>query len=120
MLVVDGGATHNFIYATLVERRNLQVETFDGFTIIIPGNNSINCTKWIPNIQVTIGNSTITDNIYVVNVVDTNVVLGFQWYYCLWEDIVNYQVPEMSFKNLEGKPILLRGIHTPKSSGVLS
>ena len=25
---------------------------------------------------------------------------------------MNYQVPEMRFKNLEGKPILLRGMHT--------
>ena len=26
--------------------------------------------------------------------------------------IVNYQVPKIRFKNLEGKPILLRGMHT--------
>ena len=59
-ILVDGGATHNFIYATLVERRKLQVETFDGFTVIILGKNSMDCTKWIPKLQVTIGNHTIT------------------------------------------------------------
>ena len=74
-VLVDRGATHNFIYPTLVERRKLQDETFDGFIVIIPGNNFMDCTKWIPELQVTRGNHTITDNIYVVNVDDTNVVL---------------------------------------------
>ena len=109
---MDGGETHNFIYACLVERINLQDQNFDGFRIIILGNNSMDCTKWIAKIQVTIGNHIIIDNFYVVNVVDTNVVLGVQWLYYLWENTVNYQVPEMRFKNSEGKPILLRGMHT--------
>ena len=74
---MDGGATHKFIDSTLVERRNLQGETFNGFTVIISGNNnSMDYTKWIPKLQVTIGNNTIIDNFYVVNVDDTNVVLG--------------------------------------------
>ena len=73
---MNGGATKKFIYTALVERIKLQAKTFDGFTVIIPGNNSMDCTKWIPKLQVTIGNHTITDNFYVVNVSDTNVVLG--------------------------------------------
>ena len=32
--------------------------------------------------------------------------------YSLGEHIVNYQVPEIRFKNSEGKSILLRGMHT--------
>ena len=70
------------------------------------------CTKWIPKLQVTLGNHTTTNNFYVVNVPDTNVVLGVQWLYSLGENTVNYQVPEMRLKNLEWKPILLRGMHT--------
>ena len=81
MVLVDGGATHNFIDVALVERRKLQAETFDGFTVIIPGNNSMDYTKWIPKLQVTIGNHIITEIFYVVNVADTNVILGVQWFY---------------------------------------
>ena len=68
-----------------MERRKLQAETFYGFIVITPGNNSMDFIKWIPNIQVTLGNHTLTDN---------------------------YQVPKIRFKNSEGKPILLRGMHT--------
>ena len=91
---MDGGATHKFIDAALVERRNLKDETFDGFTVIIPGNNSMDSTKWIPNLQVTLGNHNITHNFYVVNATDTNVVLGVQWLYFLGEHTVNYKFPE--------------------------
>ena len=55
----------------------------------------MDCTKWIPKLQVTLGNHTITDNFYVVNVADTNVVFGVQWFYSLGEHTVNYQVPEI-------------------------
>ena len=72
----------------------------------------MDCTKWIPKLEVTIGNHTITDKFYVVNVDDTNVVLGVQWLYSLGEHTLNYQVPERWFENSEGKPILLRGMHT--------
>ena len=94
---MDGGATHNFIYVVLVERIKLQVENFDGFIVIILGNNSMECTKWIPKLQVTLGNHFIIDNFYVVNVADTNVVLGVQWLHYLGEHIVNYQLLEIRF-----------------------
>ena len=95
-----------------MNRRKLQAETFDGFIVIIPCNNSMDCTRWIPNLQVTKGNHTITENFYVVNVDDTNVVLGVQYVYSIGEHTMNYQVAEMRFKNSDGKPILLRGMHT--------
>ena len=58
---MDGGDTHKFIYVPLVERIKLQDETLDGFIVIIPSKNSMDCTKWIPRLQVTIGNHTITE-----------------------------------------------------------
>ena len=61
---------------------------------------------------VTLGNHTITDIFYVVNVADTNMVFGVPWFYYLWDHIVNYQVPEIRLKNSKGKHILLRGMHT--------
>ena len=76
MVLVDGGVTQNFIDAALVERTKLKSEIFYGFIVIIPGNNSMDCTKWIPKLQVTLGNHTIIDNFYVANVDDMNVVLG--------------------------------------------
>ena len=109
---MDGGVTHKFIEATLVERVKFSTKNFDQFVVIVPGNNSMDCNTWIPKLQLTIGNYTVTEIFYVVNVVDTNLVMGFQWLYSIGENIVNYQVSEMSFKYSEGNPILVRGMHT--------
>ena len=78
-VLVDGGATHNFIDSSLVERRRLLIESFEGFTVVIPGNNTMECNRWIPNMQVNISDYTVKEIFYVVNVADTNMVLGFQW-----------------------------------------
>ena len=49
-VLVDGGATHNFIDADMVEKRKIQIEPFDGFTIVIPGHNTMQCKTWVPKL----------------------------------------------------------------------
>ena len=73
--LVDGGGTHNFIHASLVEKRKFPTDSFEGFIMIIPRNHTMECNRWIPNLQVNIGVYTVKDNFYVVNVEDTNMVL---------------------------------------------
>ena len=82
-VLVDGGATHNFIDAEMVEKRKIPSEPFDGFTVVIPGHNRMQCNTWIPKLQVTIGNYTFVGNFYVVDVSDTNVVFGVKWLYSI-------------------------------------
>jgi hypothetical protein len=40
---------------------------------------NVSCTKKIPKLVVTLGNYTLTDDFYVVDVVDSNIDLGVQW-----------------------------------------
>ena len=75
-VLIDGGATHNFIDATWVAKWGIQTEKFEGFTVVLAGNNNMECNHWIPKLNVTLGNYVMTDSFYVVNVADTNVVLG--------------------------------------------
>ena len=96
-MLVDGGSTQNFIDSSLVERRKLLIGKLEGFTVIIPGNHSMECSRWIPKLQVTIGYYTVTNSFYVVNVADTNMVLGVQWLYSIANNTIGYQVPEMGF-----------------------
>ena len=75
-VLIDGGATHNFIDCTLVERRGLPTEEFEGFTVVVAGGGRMECTKSIPKLNITLGNYSLTDDFFVVDVPDTNVVLG--------------------------------------------
>jgi hypothetical protein len=111
-VLVDGGASHNFIDASLVERKGIATEAFEGFSVIIPGENTLNCTRYVPQMTLSLGNYTITDDFVVVKVPDTNVVLGVQWLYSLGKYTTNYQTMEMEFQGRDGRRVVLRGMNT--------
>ena len=112
LVLVDGGPTHNFIDVDMVEKINIPIEPFDGFTVVIPGHNTMQCKTWVPKLQVTIGNYTFVDIFYVVDVADTNVGFRVQWLYSIGNNSVNYQIPEMKFQDSTGVLRVVRGQHT--------
>jgi hypothetical protein len=65
----------------------------------------------VPDLEVKLGNYTMRDTFYVVDLADTNVVLGVQWLITLGK-ISTYQTLEMGFRDSEGKKIVLRGMST--------
>jgi len=97
-MLVDGGASHNFIDASLVEWKGITTEAFEGFSVIILGENTLNCTRYVPQMTLSLGNYTITNEFFMVKVPNTNVVLGVQWLYSLGKYSTNYQTMEMEFQ----------------------
>ena len=69
-------------------------------------------SRWIPKLQVTIGDYNVTDRFYVVNVVDTNVVSRFQLLYSIVNRTIDYQFLEMKFQDAGGKEVELRVVNT--------
>lgn len=111
-VLIDGGVTHNFIDVAWVMRRGIPSEEFEGFTVVVVGNHSMECTRWIPKLTITLGNYTLTSSFFAVNVPDTNIVLGVQWLYSIGKYSRNYQMMEMEFQGSDGKRVVLRGMHT--------
>jgi hypothetical protein len=111
-VLVDGGASHNFIDASLVERKGIATEAFEGFSMIIPGENTLNCTRYVSQMTLSLGNYTITDDFFVVKVPDTIVVLGVQCLYSLGKYTTNYQTMEMEFQGRDDRRVVLRGMNT--------
>ena len=54
----------------------------------------------------------MTDSFYVVNVANTNVVLGVQWLYSIEKYTTDYRAIEMEFQEQDGKRVALRGMNT--------
>ena len=94
---IDHKETHNFIDAAWVAKWGIQTEKFEGFTVAVVGNNSMECNHWIPKLNVTLGNYNMIESFYVVNVADTNVVLGVQWIYSIVKYTTAYRAMEMEF-----------------------
>lgn len=78
-ILVDSRHTHNFIDAQLVQRRGLTTTEFEGFSVLVPDDRIVQCTRYVPSLTVVMGNYSMTDHFFVVNVLDTNVVMGVQW-----------------------------------------
>ena len=105
--LVYGGATHNFIDASLVARRGLCTEEFEGFHVAVAYGYTMTCFDMILDLEVKLGNYTLTDTFYVVDLSDTDVVLGVQWLYSLGEIGFNYQTLTMSFRDASGSRVAL-------------
>jgi predicted aspartyl protease len=112
IVLVDGGATHNFIDTSLVARRGLRTEEFEGFHVAVADGYTMTCLDMIPDLEVKLGNYTLTDTFYVVDLSDTDAVLGVQWLYSLGEIGFNYQTLTMSFRDASGSRVVLRGMST--------
>ena len=75
-IIVDSGATHNFIDAQLVQRTGLTTAKFEGFSVLVPGDRTMQCTWYVPALTIVLGNYSMADHFFVVDVPDTNVVMG--------------------------------------------
>ena len=75
-VLVDSGATYNFIDTQLVQRRGIHIEHFENFSVLVPGARTMQCAKYVPALTITTGTYTLTDHFFVVDILDTNVILG--------------------------------------------
>jgi hypothetical protein len=108
--LINGGATHNFIDASLVSRRALQTEEFEGFDVAVVDGNTVECLDRVPNLEMKLGHYIVRDTFYVVDLLDTDVVLGVEWMITLGKITTNYQTLEMGFRDQDGKKFVLRGM----------
>ena len=70
------------------------------------------CLDRVPDLEIKLGNYTVRETFYVVDLFDTDVVLGVQWMITLGKITTNYQTLEMGFRDQDGKKVVLRGIST--------
>jgi hypothetical protein len=62
--------------SSLVARRGLHTKEFEGFHVAVEYGYMMTCLDMIPDLEVKLGNYTLTYTFYVVDLSDTDVVLG--------------------------------------------
>jgi hypothetical protein len=67
-----------------------------------------------------LGNYIVRDTFYVVDLSDTDVMLGVQWMITLGKITTNYQTFEMGFRDHDGKKVVLRGMSARAPKTVLA
>ena len=110
VVLIDSGATHNFIDASLVNKRQIPLEDFEGFSVMVADGRKIACTQWIPQLSIMMGNHTVTYDFYVVDLGDIHAILGVQWLQSLGKYSQNFQTMELKFRDADGRRVVLRGM----------
>jgi hypothetical protein len=54
-VLIDGGASHNFIDSALLKRRHIPTVKFEGFKVEVAGGSTMPCDKYIPGMKLTLG-----------------------------------------------------------------
>jgi hypothetical protein len=96
----------------LVSRQALQTEEFEGFDAAVADGHTVECLEKVSDLEIRLGNYTVRDTFYVVDLSDIDVFLGVQWLINLGKITTNYQTLEMGFKDSDGKRVVLRGMST--------
>eukprot|EP00253_Pinus_taeda_P036040 PITA_36040 len=97
----------------MVERRGIQTERFDGFSILVPGDQTMMCARYVPKLSVMMETYTQTDHFFVVNIPDTNMVLGVQWLITLGKVTIDWKDLERKWDDEKtGRHEKIQGQHT--------
>jgi hypothetical protein len=115
-VLINGATSHNFINSSLVNKGHLPIVEFEVFLVEVVGGRTMPCEKYIPKMSLTLGRYSLTHDFYVMDLPNTNVILGVQWLSTLEPITTNYNTMEMSFKYKEGKRVTLKGMieNTPR------
>jgi len=74
----------------MVEHRGIQTATFEEFLVFVLRYRIMQCTKYVLGFTLKMGNYSLIDHFFVVDVPDTNVVLGIQWLYALGKVTIDW------------------------------
>lgn len=75
-VMLDSGATLNFINSSLVKRRSLPTEAHIGFQVKGARGTFLPCTHLVPQLSITMANHTMTEDFFIVDLVDMEVIIG--------------------------------------------
>lgn len=54
----------------------LKAKGFEGFNVVVVDGFPMTCTKWVPQLNIALRYYTLTNNFYMVDLVDTNAIFG--------------------------------------------
>jgi hypothetical protein len=68
------------------------------------------CDRYIPHMSLTLVRYNLAQELYVMDLPNTNVIIGVQWLSTLGPITSKYKTMEMSFNSEEGKRVTLKGL----------
>lgn len=97
VVLIDGGATHNFIAEEVVKELKISVETMDAYGVVLGTGGVVQATSVCKDVNLTIANLSITHDFLPLPLGSADVILGVTWLEMLGKVVFYYKLSEMEF-----------------------
>ncbi|KAD5316960.1 hypothetical protein E3N88_16906 [Mikania micrantha] len=115
-IMVDSGATHNFISSRLVSALGLPILTFAGIAIKLGDGHSVFVSNRCVHLPIQLGLGLFSIDALVFDTGSLDLILGMAWLHSLGEVVHDWQHSWMRFTH-KGKSIMLQGLSSPPTVG---
>lgn len=92
-----------------MKRRGLPTKAHGGFQVKVFGGTHLPYTHLVPQLSITMANNAVTEDFFVVDLDDMEVILGIQWMESLDEYTQSFKRMDFTFV-AKGKKVVLRGM----------
>ena len=108
VVLIDSGATHNFISPEVVQRANLQSVSQGNFTVLVGTGLQVQGSSVYKNVSLQLQEVQITQDFIVLEPGSADIILGIQWLRTLGKCEVDWEEKVLSFNTSLGR-VTLRG-----------
>ncbi|CAH9127383.1 unnamed protein product, partial [Cuscuta epithymum] len=97
-VLIDSGATHNFISQNLVKQLELPYTTTPGYKVQIGNGEKVSNNGRCENLTLCMQGTNIKQKFYMLNLEGTDLVLGMEWLTTLGNVEINFQKQSIKWK----------------------
>ena len=108
MVLIDSGASHNFLAATLVEELGIPITPTKEFGVVLGTGTEIRAMGVCRQVKLCFANLEIMADFFPIPLGSSEVILGYQWLATLGESYINWGAMTMRF-NLGNTRVQLQG-----------
>ena len=108
IVMIDSGATHNFVSPRVVEAAKLQVATDKRFQVLLGTGVTVDALGVCRGVTFSLQDAFFESDFVSLELGNVDVILEVQWLRCLGKCLVDWERHEWSFKH-HGKTVTLRG-----------
>ncbi|XP_022633716.1 uncharacterized protein LOC111241148 [Vigna radiata var. radiata] len=107
VVLIDSGASHNFISRKVVEELELPVVVTPSHTVSLgDGHKMVTSGRW-EKIQIRLGDATVEEELYVFELAGVDVILGIAWLAKVGKLMINWGEMSMEYM-LKGKKVTIK------------
>ncbi|KZV44867.1 peroxidase 64 [Dorcoceras hygrometricum] len=108
IVMVDSGASHNFVSRTLIHQMGLVIDETIRFGVCLGDGTRVKCQGICHGLIVQLGSYTVSIVGHLFELGGVEVILGIEWLRTLGEVVVDWEKMDMRFQS-EGNTVKLKG-----------